>query len=70
MMRFASQPILPVSSGSNPAELSEPSINSCLDAGSWADPGNFAHIGYDPGTLTERVFSVTVLSTERVTHAF
>jgi hypothetical protein len=62
MMRFASQPFLPVSSESNPAELSEPIINSCLDAGTWADRGTCAHIGYDPGTLT--------VITEQATHAF
>jgi len=70
MMRFASQPIPPVSSESNPAELSESIINSCLDAGTWADRANCAHIGYDPGILTERIFSVMVLSTEQATHAF
>lgn len=38
MMRFASQPILSVSSESNPAELSEPIINSFSKNSSLASP--------------------------------
>jgi hypothetical protein len=60
MMRFASHPILPVSSESNPAELSEPIINICLDGGAWADRRNCA--------LDQALSSA--VSTEQATHAF
>jgi hypothetical protein len=60
MMRFASQSVLPVSSESNPAELSEPIINSCPNADTWADRGNCA--------LDQALSSAA--GTEQATHAF